>query len=330
MLTARALVVTAIDTVEVRQVTLPEPGPGEVVVAFAYTAISPGTEGRAMKGLEMADAFPYIPGYTGAGRIEAVGAGVTLAVGTPVYASGTQKVDGVRRLWGGHIERGILSTSAVVPVPESCDLLAIAPAHLAAIAYHGVRKARPIPGERVVVVGLGPIGLLSALIHRAAGTRVIGCDRSVARVERARVLGLEAVVADPSVSAAIAPLLPKGADIVVDATGHPKALAEAVLVAKDLEWGNDHAPGARFVIQGSYPADVALPYNDVFMRELDVIVPRDCTPSDIKAVIDLVARGLLPLADLISHVAKPDAAMQVYAELRNPDTGWVTAAFSWA
>lgn len=325
----RALVVSAVDTIAATVVTVPDPGPGEVAVDLAFTAVSPGTEARAMKGLQQADAFPYVPGYSGAGRIAACGAGATLAIGTPVYCSGTQHLIGAKRLWGGHIARAVLPASSVVPLAADADLCAAAPAHLAAIAYHGVRLARPIPGERVLVVGLGPIGLLSALIHSSAGTRVLAVDRSHARVERARHLGLDAAVVTTTIPAASATAFPAGADIVVDATGHPRALAEAVLAARALTWGDDHAPGARLVIQGSYPAEVALPYHDVFMRELQVLVPRDCTPGDIRAVLDLVQRGLLPLGALVSQVADPADAAAVYAELRRPDTAWVTAAFRW-
>ena len=295
----RALVVSAVDTIAATVVTVPDPGPGEVAVDLAFTAVSPGTEARAMKGLQQADAFPYVPGYSGAGRIAACGAGATLAIGTPVYCSGTQHLIGAKRLWGGHIARAVLPASSVVPLAADADLCAAAPAHLAAIAYHGVRLARPIPGERVLVVGLGPIGLLSALIHSSAGTRVLAVDRSHARVERARHLGLDA------------------------------AVATTTIPARALTWGDDHAPGARLVIQGSYPAEVALPYHDVFMRELQVLVPRDCTPGDIRAVLDLVQRGLLPLGALVSQVADPADAAAVYAELRRPDTAWVTAAFRW-
>jgi 2-desacetyl-2-hydroxyethyl bacteriochlorophyllide A dehydrogenase len=232
-------------------------------------------------------------------------------------------------VWGGHVERAVLSASQVLPLPPGCDLKAASATHLAAIAYHGVRMARPVPGEQVVVLGLGPIGLLSALIYRTAGVRVVACDRSEARVKRAQGFGLEAVVVKTTVSEAILPIMPKGADIVVDATGHPKALAEAAAVARDLIWGDDHAVGARLVVQGSYPVEVALPYRDVFAKELAVIVPRDCTPGDLKRSLDLVARGLLPLPDLISETADPKNADAIYAELRKPDTDWVTAAFLW-
>jgi 2-desacetyl-2-hydroxyethyl bacteriochlorophyllide A dehydrogenase len=330
MPTIRALVVTAIDTISCTTIEMPEPGPGEVAVDMVFTAVSPGTEARTMRGLQVEDCFPYVPGYSGAGTISAVGPGVDMALGTPVFCAGTKYVpSGIQRVWGGHVERAVLGATQVLPLPAGCDLKAASATHLAAIAYHGVRMARPVPGEQVVVLGLGPIGLLSALIHRTAGVRVLACDRSAARVKRAQGFGLEAVVVESSVAAAIFPIMPKGADIVVDATGHPKALAEAAAVARDLAWGDDNAPGARLVVQGSYPVDVALPYRDVFSKELAVIVPRDCTPGDLQRSLDLVARGLLPLADLISETAQPSSAESVYAELRKPDTNWVTAAFQW-
>ncbi len=100
-------------------------------------------------------------------------------------------------------------------------------------------------------------------------------------------------------------------------------------VARDLIWGDDHAPGARFVFKGSYPAGVEIPYQEVFRREPTLPAPRDCTIGYLRTVLDLVTRGLLPLRDLISEVAAPQAADRIYAELGKPDTTWVTAAFRW-
>lgn len=326
---AAALIVTGVDTVELGSVEIPAPGRGEVAVDLDFTAISPGTEARAMRGQQEGVSFPYVPGYSGAGRIAAIGPGVTLAVGTPVYVSGTQRLVGIGRAWGGHVARAVAKADAVIPLPSGCDTLAASAAHLAAIAYHGVRLARPLPDERVCVVGLGPIGLLSALIYRVAGTRVVAVDRSAARIERARALGIEAVLVSGTIADAVLPLLPDGADIVVDATGFPPALPQAVAVARTLAWGDDHAQGARFVIQGSYPVGIEIPYQAVFQRELQLLVPRACTPRDLRAVLDLVARCSLPLRDLISKVAAPTTASEVYAELRQADTTWVTAAFRW-
>ncbi len=85
-----ALVVTVPDVIALQQVDIPLPGPGEVSIDLLYTAISPGTEARTMRGLQEGVTFPYVAGYSRAGGISAVGAGVDLKVGTLVYLSGMQ------------------------------------------------------------------------------------------------------------------------------------------------------------------------------------------------------------------------------------------------
>jgi len=167
------------------------------------------------------------------------------------------------------------------------------------------------------------------LCFRTAGTRLVAVDRSAARVARAQALGIGAVVLATSLRETILPFQPEGADVVVDATGHAPVLTDAVGLARALPWGDENSAGARLVIQGSYPEGVAIPYAEVFARELQLIVLRECTVGDIHALLDLVTRGLLLLAQVVSDVASPEDAASVYAELRTVDTSWVTAAFCW-
>jgi len=326
---ARALVATAVDTVELRPFSLRDPGPGEVLIATEVSCISPGTELRCLAGKQEGALFPFVPGYSLSGRIIKTGPGVSLAIGTLVFASGSKDVGANTSAWGGHLSHAVASVTDVIPVPDGLDAAAASIAMIAAISLHGVGLSLPRIDERVAVIGLGVIGLQSALFHRRAGAHVVACDRSPERVARATALGIQAVVAKTTLAEAFAPVFPNGADIVVDATGSPRVMAEAIAVAKDSPWDNVPRPRPRYLVQGSYAADFSVPYQAAFMKELSFLLPRSCHSGDHAAVLHLLGRREIDLLPLISAVRKPEEAMAVYAELRKPDTPWITAAFRW-
>lgn len=326
---ARAIVFTGVNQVELRSVQVPQPGPGEVLLEALYTIVSPGTELRCLAGKQAGVTFPFIPGYAFAGRVIACGDGVKLPEGILAYCSGTSKAD-IACAWGGHISLAVQSEKNVYPLPEGVDPLWGAAAHLAAIAYRGVRLSRPQPHEMVAVIGLGTIGALSARLYAASGARVLAADLSPFRVSVARQAGLEAFVPQGDLATSFRQILPDGADVVVDATGHPAVLPQAIAIARDKPWDDSSDPGPRLVVQGSYAGDFSVPYQAAFLKELTFFLPRDAQPRDIRAVLDLMGRGKLRLDGIISTVHGPETAAEVYTALRDPQAGLITAAFGWS
>ena len=325
----RAILFTAPDEATVADVEIPEPRAGEVLVETAFSAISPGTELRCLAGRQQgAPEWPFVPGYSQSGRVVALGEGVDLPVGTAVFCTGTARAD-VGLLWGGHTAHAVRSAGDVFPLPEGVDLVEASLAHLAAIAYRGVRLGEARPHETVAAIGLGPIGMLSARLHLATGARVVAADLSPDRVALAEAAGLEAFVPEGPLSAAFRRVLPEGADVVVDSTGAPGVLPHAIEIARDKPWDDSPEPGPRLVVQGSYPGEVSLPYQAAFMKEMSVHLPRDMQPRDLRAVLDLTARGLLSARDVVSDVRPPEDAGKTYAELREAAGRLMSVAFEW-
>jgi 2-desacetyl-2-hydroxyethyl bacteriochlorophyllide A dehydrogenase len=263
-----------------------------------------------------------------AGTVIARGAGVTVAEGARVLCGGTQRADR-SRMWGGHISHAVLHQDAAIAVPENVSLLDASIAKLGAIAYHGLRLSRPQPHETVAAVGLGPIGMLAARLYAVAGARVVAADLSPERVALAQAAGIEAFVPSGSLAEAFQAVIPDGADIVVDSTGVPSVMGQAVALARDVPWSDAVVPGARFLIQGSYPGDFPVPYQAAFIKELTIMLPRDQQPRDQRTVLNLIAAGKLHVGDLITEVRRPDDAPQIYAALRAAQPGLMTAAFDW-
>ena len=323
-----ALFVTAKDHVELVEAKVPEPEAGEVLIEALYTAISPGTELRCFAGQQVRLGFPFIPGYSMVGRIAKCAAGVTLAEGDLVFCLGTEKAD--RPLgWGAHLGHAVRQAATVYPLPAGLDPLDAALAKLAAIAYRGVRVAQPLPHDQVAVLGLGPIGQLSARLHALTGARVVAADVRADRVELARGAGLEAVVPQGGLVATFAALQPGGADVVVDTTGALSVLSQAVLLGKPKPWSDALTEPTRLVVQGSFPADVAFDYHEAFYRELTVLFPRDHGIHDLRTVLRLIAASRLKTRDLISRVCSPAEAPGIYTALRAAQPGLLTAVFKW-
>lgn len=323
-----SLLVTGVNKVELGEYDLPEPGEGELLLEAELTAISPGTEMRCLEGRQAGSSeYPFIPGYSFLGRVIGRGPGTRIEEGTRVFCSGTKRAD-KKRIWGGHVARAVTPESEVYLVPDAVDARAAVLSKLAGISFHGFRLGGARSGDSVVVIGLGPIGLLSALIHTAAGCNVLAIDKLQARLEFARNLGLRAESPDGPQAREI---FPNGAAFVVDSTGIPAVAKVALGWVRKLEWGLEENPSGTLILQGSYgEEDIVLPYNEAFGAELRLVVPRAMLRSDVLSVLEWCASGKLSLAPLLSKIHRPQEAQKGYDSLINREPGIITCGFDWS
>jgi len=322
-----AILITGKFQAELGRHTLPEPGEGEILIRSHLTAISPGTEMRCYAGTQPGtETVPFIPGYCLTGTVEKRGPGATLPTGTRILIGGT-KESSLPRVWGGHTEWAIASEGAVLLIPDGVPFEAAVLAPLVAISYHGAMLSKPEKGEKVAVVGLGPIGMFSALIHQALGAETVGIDTLPMRRELAKSLGISAC---ESIDAALA-AVSEGFNIVVDSSGVPAVLKQTIKLVRDLPWDGGNYTPSRLLMQGSYADEGApFPYRDLFMKEVRVLVPRDHVIADRKAVLQLMKEGKLPAEKLLSTVQPPANAQAVYMALKDRTEPWMTAAFRWS
>lgn len=322
-----AVACTGVGRIEVMKAPIEKPGPGEYLVRSEFTAISPGTELRCIAGKQPgAVPFPFIPGYAIAGVIEEAGPGTKLAEGTRVLCDGTRRGK-IQAMWGGHVSHAISPEGGVLPAPESVPAEQVVFAKLAAISHRGVHVARPTPGERVVVIGLGLIGLLSARLFAAEGCRVLALDKLESRVRSARSETIVARTIAGTAAEEVCREWPDGPDIVIDATGNPSALAASMECCPIPAWGESEQSGSRLIIQGSYAGEFTLPYQETFLRELSIHLPRDTRPADKREVLLDIAEGRLDVSDLTERRFAPDQAPEAYERLRNGDIQ--TALIDW-
>lgn len=329
---AQCVLFTGVRRVELGEATLPSPTADDIVIETILSCISPGTELRCLAGEEAglgSDSFPFVPGYSLVGKVIKADAAGRHAEGSLVFSTGNRNAS-VRCAWGGHFSHAVVPAASAYAIPAGISLANASLLKLAAIAHRGLRLAEHQMGEKVIVVGLGPIGQLSARIFQAAGADVLGTDLSIERVELARAAGVkaQALGAGGDVSLLRA-LLPQGAEIVVDTTGFAAALPTSISLVVDKPWDESNPATGRLIIQGSYGKPLPLPYPMAFAKELRVSFPRDSQLSDMEAVSALMVSGVLTAEDLVSHVHPVSRAAEIYAQLQQPKSGLLTAVFDW-
>jgi predicted dehydrogenase len=226
-----------------------------------------------------------------------------------------------------HAEYAIVPKNLLAHMPDEVDFESAAFATLAAIALHGFRLAQPQLGERVAVIGLGLLGLLTVRIARAAGCHVFGVDLDPRRVELAVQAGVEAVLRDQAEAAALSWSRGQGADCVLicadTPSNDPVILAGAI--ARDR--ANVVAVGAvglnfpravyfqkelNFVNSRSYGPGRYDPNYEESGQDYPIGFVRWTEGRNLAAIIDLLASGNLDIRPLISHRFPIEKAPEAY------------------
>jgi threonine dehydrogenase-like Zn-dependent dehydrogenase len=171
------------------------------------------------------------------------------------------------------------------------------------------------PGESTVVLGLGVTGQLHVQLAKARGANpVIGITRSAAKRELARQLGADLTF--PGDEEAIRKVREvtggRGADVVIETTGMLPVVADAIHMARS---------GGRILLFGILTAtEGALPFYDLYFKELTLIGGRVAKSEDYPSSIDLVQRGIVRLDPLISDVL-PLAELERAMAMLGSDSG---------
>jgi 2-desacetyl-2-hydroxyethyl bacteriochlorophyllide A dehydrogenase len=180
---AHAVVATAAGRVEYQSVTVPEPGPEEVVIRITHSWISNGTEGSFVRGERIAGdtpradtdplPFPHVPGYQKVGVVEWVGRDVSnLRVGETVFAA-MSHVDGMFYGDGGHVSPAVTHRSQIWKLPPGLDPVAASGLVLTQVGYNvGIRPQVSI-GDAAIVLGDGMVGHWAAQTLQFRGARVL-------------------------------------------------------------------------------------------------------------------------------------------------------------
>ncbi len=244
-------------SVEIRDVERPTAGPDDVILAVEAVGVC-GSDLHQWHGSHSWPVnYPVVLGHEFGGRIAELGSAVrgwqegdravseTAAVidpNNPMSRSGRYNLDPTRKGFGYGVN-GAMTKFVRVParclhrVPDALPMEHAALTEPCCVAYNAVvNNARVQPGDRVVVLGPGPIGILCAAMARLAGAEValVGLERDRGRLETAKAYGCDVIVGDPAAWARARDGL--GADGVIDAAGVSAALRTAMEIVRPAGW----------------------------------------------------------------------------------------------
>ena len=335
------------EPVEVLPVVIPDPGPGEVVVAVQACGVCHTDLHYREGGIN--DEFPFLLGHEAAGIVEIVGEGVDHVApgdfvvlnwravcgqcrackrGKPQYCfdtfNATQKMtleDGTELSpalgIGAFAEKTLVHQGQCTKVDPEADPAVVGLLGCGVMAGLGaaVNTGGVSRGDTVAVIGCGGVGDAAIAGSRLVGARtIIAVDRDPKKLEWARELGATHTVnaAETDAVEAIQELTDGfGADVVIDAVGRPETWKQA-FYARDL--------AGTVVLVGVPTPDLTLemPLIDFFSRGGALMSSwyGDCLPErDFPQLVDLYRQGRLPLEKFVTERIGLDEVEKAFATM---------------
>ncbi|MXZ23725.1 MAG: zinc-binding dehydrogenase [Caldilineaceae bacterium SB0665_bin_21] len=316
---AKAIVFPAANTVEVREVDCPEPGPSDVVVEVTHSWISNGTEGSYLRGERIAgdtawrpgspNPFPVVAGYQKVGIVREVGSHVTdLAPGEMVFAA-SSKVNGMFHPSGGQLSPSVTPREGVWKLPLQPQPLAYAGMVLTQVGYNCGSRAPVAPGEAAVVLGDGMVGLWAAQTLALRGARILLLGRHENRMQHFPENGLHLCCneRDGDWQKALIGFLSDGVDVLVDTVGSIEHI-QAILPRMNRD--------GRIVSAGFHGTDDLLSLQDLRNGELSLHSVSGWTRPRMDRTRHLISTGQLQTLPLITHRFPVDRAAEAWDLIR--------------
>lgn len=303
--TMKAAVCTAFGKpLEIREVPVPTPGPGQVLVRIRASGVC-HTDLHAVDGdWPVKPNPPFIPGHEGVGEVAAVGQGVTVVkegdrVGVPWLHSTCGHCEYCLGGWetlceaqqntgysvnGGFADYALADANFVGHLPSQADYVEIAPVLCAGVTvYKGLKVTEAKPGNWVVISGIGGLGHMAVQYARAMGLHVAAVDVDDAKLALARHLGAEVVVnamkTDPA--AYIRKEIGGGHGVLVTAVS-PKAFEQALGMVRR---------GGTVALTGLPPGSFPLPIFDMVLGGITVRGSIVGTRLDLQEALAFAGHG---------------------------------------
>ncbi|MET0784310.1 MAG: alcohol dehydrogenase catalytic domain-containing protein [Leifsonia flava] len=319
---------TGDSTITIAEAEPQAPDAGQVQIRVSYVGLC-GTDLHILHGsMDARVQTPLVFGHEMSGTIAAVGAGVdgwnvgdAVTVmpldwdGTcPACLAGNQHIcqnldfigidspGALQALWN-------VPAAALVALPAGMALDAAALVEPVAVAVHDVRRSEIAPGEKAVVIGGGPIGVLIATVARAFGAEVAVIELDPNR--RAQIEALGFATLDPRETDQVAWVeewtAGAGADVVFEVSGAAAAVLGATALAKVR---------GTIVVVAIHPTPREIDLQRVFWRELRLLGARVYQRTDFERAVELVADGTIPSAVLISKIVPLSETRAAFDDLQ--------------
>lgn len=316
---------------------VPEPKPGEVLLRVRRIGLC-GTDMHIFRGTQPYLEYPRVMGHELSGEVVSAPPGSNLRAGDPVYVmpylscgacvacrKGRTNCCTNIRVLGVHCDGGMAEYLAIpaqfVFPADGISLDDAAMLEFLAIGAHAVRRGAigPGPGQKVLVVGAGPIGMAVALFARLKGATVTVLDGRTDRLDFCRsALSIHHTVQVGEHDHAALRSLSGGDffDAVFDATGNVAA----------MERGLDFvAHGGTYVLVSIVRDRISFSDPEFHKRETTLLGSRNATAEDFREVLAAIKAGLVPTAAMNTHRTTLAGFIDVLPGWMDPASGVIKA-----
>ena len=313
----------------------PERAPGEVLLRVMRVGVC-GTDLHIFTGNQPYLADPRVMGHELSGVVEEAAADSGLVAGDPVYVmpylscgdciacrQGRPNCCVRIQVLGVHRDGAFTEYLSVpqrfVGKASGISLDQAAMLEFLAIGAHAVRRGEVAAGQRVLVVGAGPIGLAAMIFARLRGATVTAIDGRQDRLDFALGhVGVAAAVKLGEGDEARLAQLTEGEffDVVFDATGNPQAMERGFRFI---------AHGGRYVLVSIVQGDIRFSDPEFHKREATLLSSRNATTEDFETVMKAMREGLVPDAALATHRLSLAEVPAGFSRLLDPAEGVIKA-----
>lgn len=304
----------------------PVPAEGEALLRILYGGIC-GSDVGTYRGSFLYADYPRIPGHEFSAEVVSVGPneyGIKpgmIVTGNPYYNCG--KCYSCRRGFVncctsnqtlGAQRDGMFGEYFAMPVSRVYDSKGLDARTLAlvepfCISYHAVKRANVRAGDRVLVVGAGPIGIFAMLAAKKFGADVTMSDMSRLRLDKALKLGCDRVIQVPQedFTSRVQEITGgDGFDVCLECVGMPETFQNCIDAA---------AFRGRVVLVGISKKNLDFTFSRIQTKELDVFGSRNALKGDFLELIDYMATGAVNPDDIITNVYALEDAPQAFEDM---------------
>jgi L-iditol 2-dehydrogenase len=299
--------------IEFREIDKPAPGPGEILMATKRIGVC-GSDIHVFHGKHPYTSYPVVQGHEVSGVIAALGEGVEgLAVGEQItfmpqmtcgecypckhgmyHICESLKVYGFQTDGSGQ-EYFPLPAELVIKVPDDIPLDHAAMIEPVSVGVHAIRRGSGVEGKRVLVLGAGTIGNLTAQVALAQGAKdVMITDISPYKLDKARKVGIPHAI-NPNETdletAVLDTFGPERADLILECVGVQPTITDAVNIARK---------GTTIVVVGVFGDKTTVDLGLVQDRELSLVGTLMYQQVDYEIALDLIVGGKLNLDEMIT------------------------------
>ncbi|MCX8082550.1 MAG: zinc-binding dehydrogenase, partial [bacterium] len=312
--------------VEVREIKFAEMDDETIVIKTKYSGISIGTEMAVYRGEAGGEGvwYPCVPGYEEVGEVVYVGknapktnTGETLKVGDRVMANEIRYYPDYMAAWGGQCEYAIENPKTApfpmdrpAKIPDNVSYQEAVVAYLSAVAKKGIDRVKVYPGETVLVIGMGVIGLSAVQLAKLYGAgKVIATDILDERLKLAKKY-TEYLVngSNPKSTREIFDINDgKQVDVVIECSGDVSAVNKLFDYVR---------PGGRVHLQGQYRQPIIITrYARWNCSDLAVTATIAINPGGKEEILKLISEGKFDAKSLYTEEMYVEDAPKAYKKL---------------